>query len=410
MKYLPSHPGAARIPLKPIGGMEVPSPEAMGAEASELRERIEVSLMAQGFQLDRGVVTLPADLSKDGLRNLHATAVEHKRQYARGGLFRKENWLLDHFASGAEVEPTKILPQLVEVEAGSVDELLFRYAALHWSIPISSGYGRRLRFIVVDKHNNKMIGIIGLGDPVYSLSARDQWIGWTPACRQTRLRNVMDAFVLGAVPPYSFLLGGKLVAMLAASDTVRNAFKRKYGGTVSRIQQNVHDGSLALITTTSALGRSSVYNRLRLPSGAPVQSVGYTKGSGEFHFTNGLYGSISKYVQEHATPTEKQSAWGKGFRNRREVVKKTLSSLGLSSKWLYHGIQREIFAVALAQNTREFLKSEASHLDYYSNSEDVIARYFRERWLLPRAAWDTRFREWTPDTWRLWPQKELIDD
>ena len=40
-----------------------------------------------------------------------------------------------------------------------------------------------------------------------------------------RLRNVMDAFVLGAVPPYRELLCGKLVAMLAASDEVRDAFR-----------------------------------------------------------------------------------------------------------------------------------------------------------------------------------------
>jgi hypothetical protein len=52
----------------------------------------------------------------------------------------------------------------------------------------------------------------------------------------------MDAFVLGAVPPYRFLLCGKLVAMLAASDTVSDAFKRKYNGTRSVIRGKVHDG------------------------------------------------------------------------------------------------------------------------------------------------------------------------
>ena len=60
-----------------------------------------------------------------------------------------ESKLLSRFASGKEVQPGKIKPRLVEVKRHSQDELLFRYACLHWSIPVSSGYGRRLRFLVM---------------------------------------------------------------------------------------------------------------------------------------------------------------------------------------------------------------------------------------------------------------------
>jgi hypothetical protein len=101
------------------------------------------------------------------------------------------------------VVPANIRPRLVQVQSDSRDELLFRYACLHWSIPISSGYGRRVRFLVIDESNNKLIGVIGIGDPVYSLAARDKWIGWNEAEHRERLHAVMDAFVLGAVPPYA---------------------------------------------------------------------------------------------------------------------------------------------------------------------------------------------------------------
>ncbi len=194
----------------------------------------------------------PKELSKESIRELHETAVAHRIEMAKDSLFRKETELLQHIASGNEIAPTRIRPHLVEVLPDSDEELLFRYASLHWSIPVSSGYGRRLRFLVVDEHNGKLIGLIGLGDPVYSLGPRDDWVGWTIADRRKHLRNVMDAFVLGAVPPYSFLLCGKLVAMLVASDTVRNAFKRKYGGARSVIRRKTHDGRLAMITTPSA--------------------------------------------------------------------------------------------------------------------------------------------------------------
>jgi hypothetical protein len=255
---------------------------------------------------------------------------------------------------------------------------------------------------VIDDSNGKLVGLIGLGDPVYSLAPRDEWVGWTPSDRKRRLGNVMDAFVLGAVPPYSFLLCGKLVAILAASDVVRRAFKRKYRGAHSVISRRIHDGRLALITTASALGRSSVYNRLRFGDRLIYQSVGFTKGSGEFHFSNGLYGAITEFVEKHCEPTAKKEQWGTGFRNRREVIRKCLSALGLSSNWVYHGIEREVFVVPLARNVQEFLKGKHSRLQWYKQSEAELFEFFRDRWMLGRARWDTRYRDFDRDSYRLW--------
>lgn len=367
-----------------------------------LRVKIIQSLRAQGFRIRKGTILPPRDLSKEAIRDLHKTAVEHRIERARDGLFREEKELLQHVASGNEIDPSRICPRLVEVLPNSEEELLFRYASLHWSIPISSGYGRRLRFLVVDENNGKLIGLIGLGDPVFSIRPRDEWVGWTPSDRKERLRNVMDAFVLGAVPPYSFLLCGKLVAMLASSDTVRAAFKRKYGGARSVISQRMHDGNLALITTTSALGRSSVYNRLRFGERLLYHSVGFTKGSGEFHFSNGLYGAITEFAEEHCKPTAKQERWGTGFRNRREVITKCLPALGLSSDWLYHGIEREVFVIPLARNSREFLRGKQSRLLWFDQRAPDLFLFFRERWLLPRSKRDPSYRSWDRNDWQLW--------
>lgn len=380
--------------------------ESLDQPAADLRKRIIRSLRAQGFRLRNGKILPPKELTKDRIRQLHETAVVHRIHRAKDALHRKENDLLNYIASGKEVVPCLVSPRLLEVQSESEEELLFRYASLHWSIPVSSGYGRRLRFLVVDDHNGKLIGLIGLGDPVYSLGPRDEWVGWTRSDRKERLGNVMDAFVLGAVPPYSLLLCGKLVAMLAASDTVRYAFKRKYGGVRTLIRRKVHDGRLALITTTSALGRSSIYNRLRLTERLLYQSVGFTKGSGEFHFSNGLYGAITEFAQEHCEPTAKQEHWGTGFRNRREVIKKCLPALGLSSDWVYHGIKREVFVIPLAHNSREFLRGEHRTLRWHHQSEAQMFGYFRDRWMLPRSVRYQGYREWHRDDWRLWPRAD----
>lgn len=370
--------------------------------ADNLRLQVVRSLRVQGFRVRQGAVLPPAELSKDSIRQLHETAVAHRIERAKGGLVRAESHLLQHLASGTDVDPLLMSPRLVEVQPDSKEELLFRYASLHWSIPVSSGYGRRLRFLVVDDSNSKLVGLIGLGDPVFSLGPRDQWIGWTSARRKQRLKHVMDAFVLGAVPPYSHLLCGKLVAMLATSDTVRDAFRRKYGGTQSLIRRNTHDGRLALLTTASALGRSSVYNRLRIGKRLLYESVGFTRGSGEFHFSNGLYGALSAYAEQHCEPTAKQERWGTGFRNRREVIKKCLPAIGLSSEWLYHGIEREVFVIPLAKNSRAFLCGLHGRLCWYHQDEAAIHEYFRDRWMLPRASWDKRYRDFDPESLRLW--------
>ena len=286
--------------------------------------------------------------------------------------------------------------------------MLFRYVCLHWSIPVSSGYGRRLRFLVVDEQNEKLIGIFGLGDPVFSLAARDQWIGWDWATRKANLNHVMDAFVLGAVPPYSYLLCGKLVAMLVASNEVAHTFRKKYGGHKSFIKGKYLDARLALITTTSALGRSSIYNRLKYRDRLLYNSVGYTKGSGEFHFSNGLYQTISDYTTRYCVPSAKQEKWGTGFRNRREVVKKCLEKIGLSPEWLYHGIQREIFLVPLASNSQEFLKGEHSRLLWFDQPAEKLFAFFQERWLLPRSRSDERYKHWRPEEWAIWLDKEEL--
>ncbi len=59
---------------------------------------------------------------------------------------------------------------------------------------------------------------------------RDSWIGWDKEQRSARLKSVMNAYVVGAVQPYSQLLGGKLVTSLIGSNTVTDDFaERQYG-------------------------------------------------------------------------------------------------------------------------------------------------------------------------------------
>lgn len=377
-------------------------PLAADGERQALRKRVVRSLEEQGFGIQDGRVVVPGPLEKDDLRRLHSVAVAHRREKARPGLQRHQRRLLQWISNGDQVSPDTIAPRIVAVERGSEEELLFRFVSLHWSIPVSSGYGRRLRFLVVDSANDKLIGILGLGDPVFNLGVRDQWIGWDKARRQTHLQHVMEAFVVGAVPPYSDLLGGKLVAMLMAAREIRRVFARRYADKEALISGRPLTGRLALITTQSALGRSSIYNRVRYHERMLLRPLGFTAGYGEFHFANGLYGALSEYALQYCEPTAKAQAWGRGFRNRREVIKKSLVSLGLPTDWVHHGIRRQVYAVPLARRTPEFLRGEVSRPGWIDLSAEELSNHWRERWLLPRAKRRDGYKEFRREAYALW--------
>lgn len=367
-----------------------------------MRKDILRSLRRQGYVVRDGRVELPDDATKDDLRRLNRVACQKKLEVAFPRLGRYEDQLLRRLAAGSDVMPDKVAPKLIQVKRGTEDELLFRYICLHWSIPVSSGYGRRLRFLVVDESNGKLIGLFGLGDPVYSLRARDQWIGWDAKTKKQRLYHVMDAFVLGAVPPYNSLLCGKLVAMLTMAETVRKAFRNRYGGRETLISGEVRKPYLALITTTSALGRSSLYNRIRLEGRDYWHRIGTTDGWGEFHFSNGVYADIRAYADRWCEATAKREPWGDGFRNKREVIRKVLSRIGLSTDLGNHGIQREIYGAPLGYDALAFLRGAKERPRFFNVTEADIWDAFRNRWFLARAERCPEFRTFETESYRLW--------
>jgi hypothetical protein len=370
--------------------------------SNSLKKRITTNIQSQGFFIENGKILPPENLTKDKIRQMHAESVECKRTLSKKGLIQHESELISFIAHGHEVEPENILPQLIEVRPNSKESLLFRYASLHWSIPTSNGYGRRIRYLVFDQQNGKLIGLFGLGDPIFDLAGRDNWIGWDRQTRKNNLQYVMDAYILGAVPPYSSLLCGKLVAMLTTSNEVLESFKKKYQNSQSIIKEKSIDGQLALITTMSALGKSSLYDRIKFKNQKVFESVGYTLGSGEFHFSNGLYKEILNYAQKNCMPTARPVGWGNGFRNRREVIEKCLNNLGLSQKLLYHKIPREIYVAPLASNTQDFLKGEQTELIRFDRSQKDLFDFFRERWLIPRSQRNEGYKNWDPKEWILW--------
>lgn len=328
--------------------------------------------------------------SKDSLREIHKPAAIESRTRDLKTIHSNPVSLKKYFLAGRLLNPKKIDPQLIPTTKADDYEDLFKAATTFWSVPISRGYGRRMRFVVLDRYHNALIGILGLMDPVFNLSARDKWIGWDLNQKYKRLRSVMDCYVLGAVPPYNAILGGKLVASLAFSKELRHHFYRKYHGTRSEIARVKHDGKLALLTVTSALGRSSIYNRLSLPSGQTYQSIGYTSGFGVFHVSNELFLKIREALELDDHPYANGYKFGQGPSWKLRVLRYAMERVGFGYL-LNHGIRREVFAMELGHNTKRFLNGESKrHLGYTTSASD-IASYWIDRWAIPRASRDQSF-------------------
>ena len=150
--------------------------------AKSLRRAVLSSLRKQGYEVHNGLVRIPSPGDKSVIRKLHGMAASHRVEAAAQAIRGKEDRLIRFIANGSEVQPERISPRLHLIEPGTENELLFRYASLHWSIPVSAGYGRRLRFLVFDEQNDKL----------------DRFVrSWRPCVRASRPRQ-MDWLEFGA--------------------------------------------------------------------------------------------------------------------------------------------------------------------------------------------------------------------
>ncbi len=332
---------------------------------------------------------------KDALRAMHGAQRRDVLREAAGFVKDGAGSLLNYFASGDEIDPRGIVPELQLVEAHTMESELFRLAALTWSVPVSQGYGRRMRFLVWDRSNSKLIGLFALGDPVFNLRVRDAWIGWNVAQRKENLVGVMDAYVLGAVPPYSTLLGGKLVASLVRTREVREIFADRYGDSRGILSNRKKHAALLLVTTSSALGRSSLYNRLALNGVRLFESIGYTSGWGHFHIPNELFDEMRFYLERCGHPYARGHRFGSGPNWRFRTIRATLERIGMNPNLLRHGIGREVFVCRFAANAERVLRGERVH-PYCRGLLTVseIGRLAVERWLAPRAERRPEFRAW----------------
>ena len=362
---------------------------------ANLKRKVREHLHSLGFtRTDEGALRAPGS-DKEAIRVLHGAQREERLIASGNFVARAGVKLMQYFASGTEVIPKKISPVLERVSSGTWQSDLFRLASLSWSVPVSSGFGRRLRYLVWDQSNGKLMGLIAVGDPVFNLGVRDKFIGWNSHDRGARLVNIMDAYVLGALPPYNTLLCGKLIACLLRSRDLYNDFAHAYGASTGIISQEEKRARLMAIITTSSMGRSSVYNRLKLQGTEYLKSVGYTGGWGHFHIPDWLFMELRDYLRHIDHNYADHHAYGQGPNWRLRTTRAALKALGFKDDLMRHGIKREVFICQLAANATKILQTGKGKPDIRSlQTVKQIAGLALERWVIPRAASVPDYRRW----------------
>lgn len=362
---------------------------------ARLKRELREHLTALGFKRSRSGELVPPDTSKTSYRAIHAEHWAERRDRWDAVVQRDWPLLRHHFASGDEIVPSQIRPRLEAICSDTWQSDLFRLASLAWSVPVSNGYGRRMRFLVWDDSNEKLLGLIALTDPVFNLSARDNAIGWSGADRKQRLINMMDAHVLGALPPYNQLLGGKLVACLVRTTDMRNLFREKYGSRTGIISGEAKNPQLFAVTTTSSLGRSSIYNRLKLAGTTYFRPIGFTSGYGHFHIPQALFERMRLYLDDIGHSYSAANRFGNGPNWRLRTIRACLASLGMSQELLRHHLQREVFVAALANNAADLLVGRHTRPNWRSLlSVAELTQLALDRWIVPRAQRRPEYRTW----------------
>lgn len=248
------------------------------------------------------------------------------------------------------------------------------------------------------------------------LASKEGQAAFTKVVRLSRSMTVgteiADLTVCGAVPPYNAILGGKLVAMLAASPEVILEYKRRYESLPSIIASSmagrpiIRSANLAFIGTTSLYGeRPNQYDRASYPcdivGGAKGVTIQYrylttrernrTSGIGTFHFGRDTKAAIEKYLSSTTNGRRVNNVFGEGTSPKLRSLRDGLNALGIdSNEMLQHGMGKVVYGVALVSNLpRYLLRLDAEphynfSLEGARTSTSRIASHWFKRWALSR--------------------------
>ena len=271
-------------------------------------------------------------------------------------------------------EINAIEPIIEVVEQGQGDDWILTRRLIH-SMEFTANPGRNVKFFVKDKTTNKVLGVISLGSDVTSLGVRDEFIGWTKddKFKNGKLNHTAIGSTICCTQPLGFnFLGGKLVAAMVTSGTIRDTWKKQYGQTVVGF------------STTALYGIHSMYN------GIPHwKTLGETKGKISLKPDDKFYDVWHQWLKDNrreeydkvTTSTTGQPVTG----IKQKILQLIYKELGIKRAEYEHGFKRGCYYADLYQNGKEFLRSEITEDELIMKPKYEQDVEYIKNWWKPKA-------------------------
>lgn len=356
----------------------------------KLRKKIFKELLEQGFKVNPHLK--PKRNAKDTYKKIHKKKRLEKLRVHKKSLLKNINLVKKYFISDGEFNPSKINLEIREVKPNSEDSKLFFWWNLTWwSLPYDKPIGRQMKFIIWDKGHNAPFGLIGLQSPPLRSKIRDEYLGLDKDNVDYWINQSLYGQRIGALPPYNSLLGGKMVTLALTSNEVRKAYKNKYSKGKTLLSKRKLPSDLLFITTTSAYGKSPIYERIKYCHKDKMINVsdflGFTSGAGTFHISEEMYIELLKFLESKDYNVER--GYGTGPSRKLKLINRSFELLDMPS-FTYHNIKRGFYFFPLTKNIHKIIQ-KGNKPQWYSRPFKKTAEYWKERWCIPRSE---RTDEW----------------
>jgi hypothetical protein len=216
-----------------------------------------------------------------------------------------------------------------------------------------------------DRNTNKYLGVLELSSDFYSLSDREEYIGWNNIVKKNNLKYILCISTCVGLQPIAHNLNiGKLLSVLVFSKEIETYFFNKFGY------------YYVAVSTTSLYGKSIQYDRLK-----ELKLIGYTKGYGTSQIPEYIYEQMIIFFKKHHMNDYKKLSGGSKL---RKIV--FISRLfGYNKNLVFHGYKRGIYFGYINEQSNKYLMNETLEFNINNlRTIDEIINWWKNRWATNR--------------------------
>ena len=269
-------------------------------------------------------------------------------------------------------------PTLVHVESKRDNEDWTLIRVFGHTMSFDQTPGRFIKFLVTDgnKDNPRYIGAISVSSDVIAISDRDSYLGWTSdnKIKDKKLAHSAIGSCIMSTQPIGYnFLGGKLVAAMITTNTVRELWKRLYNQT------------LVGMTTTSLYGSYSMYNSLKW-----WHKCGSSAGKIAIKPDEDIYKVWHEWVKDNCTEkydkamTQREGVSGPVTGAKSRVLSMIFSKCGIKQSNYQHGYERGVYYSCFYENTKEYLQNKINDdkltmKDLYKRDTQAVYEWWKPK-------------------------------